>query len=84
MKNGGTLVYSTCSISPHENEEVVRYALDNLPLKLEKQNPFIGFSPENTNCKILDEEERKFIQKFIPSKNSHSGFFISKFVKKKN
>jgi len=29
LKPGGTLIYSTCSLSPNENESVVTYLLDN-------------------------------------------------------
>jgi 16S rRNA (cytosine1407-C5)-methyltransferase len=30
LKVGGTLVYSTCTMAPEENEEVISWALDNL------------------------------------------------------
>lgn len=36
LKPGGTLVYSTCTINPFENEEVVKYAVENTDLKTEK------------------------------------------------
>jgi NOL1/NOP2/sun family putative RNA methylase len=35
LKPGGTLVYSTCTITPKENEEVVQYALENTSLETE-------------------------------------------------
>eukprot|EP00698_Gefionella_okellyi_P016274 TRINITY_DN464_c0_g1_i8.p1 TRINITY_DN464_c0_g1~~TRINITY_DN464_c0_g1_i8.p1 ORF type:complete len:222 (+),score=3.35 TRINITY_DN464_c0_g1_i8:638-1303(+) len=35
LKVGGTLVYSTCTINPQENEMMVRYALDTFSVKLE-------------------------------------------------
>ncbi|MFB6213163.1 MAG: RsmB/NOP family class I SAM-dependent RNA methyltransferase [Candidatus Nanohaloarchaea archaeon] len=35
VEEGGTLVYSTCTIAPEENEEVVEHALENTGLKLE-------------------------------------------------
>lgn len=40
----GTLVYSTCTINPEENEGNVRYVLDSLPeLSLVKQqSPYLG------------------------------------------
>lgn len=31
LKKGGTFVYSTCSIAPQENEEQVKWILDNFP-----------------------------------------------------
>src|SRR3989338_714082 len=35
LKKGGTLVYSTCTHSPEENEGVVDFALKNFPVKIE-------------------------------------------------
>lgn len=35
LKEGGTVVYSTCTIAPEENEEVVEHALENTGLELE-------------------------------------------------
>lgn len=38
LKKGGVLVYSTCTITPQENEEQVAWALKSFPcLRLEKQ-----------------------------------------------
>jgi tRNA (cytosine40_48-C5)-methyltransferase len=34
LKQGGTLVYSTCSLEPEENEQVVEWAEHHLPVKL--------------------------------------------------
>ena len=31
LKDGGMLLYSTCTFNPHEDEEVIQYALDNHP-----------------------------------------------------
>ena len=43
LKNGGTLVYCTCSLSPDENELVVEYALRECPsLRLARQDVFLG------------------------------------------
>ncbi|PSH00133.1 MAG: hypothetical protein BRC28_01015 [Nanohaloarchaea archaeon SW_4_43_9] len=36
LKEGGKMVYSTCTINPQENEEVVEYLLENTGLQLEK------------------------------------------------
>ena len=38
LKEGGVLVYSTCTITPQENEQQVAWALRSFPcLRLEKQ-----------------------------------------------
>jgi len=36
LKEGGIMVYSTCTFSPKENEEVIEHALEETGLKLEK------------------------------------------------
>jgi 16S rRNA (cytosine967-C5)-methyltransferase len=44
LKPGGTLVYSTCSLEPEENEEVVRSFLENHPpFKLENERQLLPF-----------------------------------------
>jgi 16S rRNA (cytosine967-C5)-methyltransferase len=44
LKPGGTLVYSTCSLEPEENEEVVACALREFPfLKLNAQKSVLPF-----------------------------------------
>merc|ERR1712226_217071 len=43
LKRGGTLVYSTCTLLPQENEEQVTWLLKNFPeMKLHPQTPFVG------------------------------------------
>ena len=36
LKPGGVLVYSTCTLNPDENERMVHWALENLPLDVER------------------------------------------------
>jgi NOL1/NOP2/sun family putative RNA methylase len=36
LKPGGVLVYSTCTLNQDENERIVQWALDSLPLEVEK------------------------------------------------
>ena len=44
---GGRLVYSTCTTNPEENEEQVRFAVEELGLRLLPLRPFAGFSFDN-------------------------------------
>lgn len=68
LKEGGALVYSTCSLEPEEDEEVVQYLLDKTDAKLEdiKINVKADF---NNGIKIW------------PQYNNTEGFFICKIVK---
>eukprot|EP00741_Cyanophora_paradoxa_P004171 tig00000786_g4052.t1 len=82
LKVGGTLVFSTCTISPLENEMMVRHALDTFPLRLEPAEPRVG-GPALPNAG-LSEEEARLVQRFDPSDGSGSdlpGFFLARFTK---
>ena len=81
LKVGGTLVYSTCTHSPLENEAVIDFALKNFPVKLEtitfpvKTRPGVTkwqgetYSPEVTQCHRL-----------YPQDNDSEGFFVAKLT----
>ena len=43
LKEGGTLMYSTCSYSYEEDEEIIEYLLDNTSAKLVYIEDFTGF-----------------------------------------
>ncbi|KAJ0405884.1 hypothetical protein ATCC90586_003345 [Pythium insidiosum] len=81
LKPGGTLVYSTCTISPNENERMVRYALDNFPLQLVPQPIHVGDT--GLLNQGLSAEEAALVQRFDPSNDALDtmGFFCAKFIK---
>jgi len=83
LKKGGTLVYSTCTLEPLENEGIVSHLLENYPnAKLEKINIKIKSSPA-----ILEFEDQKFdpeVKKCLriwPQDNNTDGFFVAKILK---
>ena len=81
LKVGGTLIYSTCSISPQENEYVVKYALENFKLKLISPLNWLTKYSSNGIESIL-KENSKNVSRFNPWINNESiGFFIAKFKK---
>ena len=41
VQPGGTLIYSTCTINPRENEENVRWFLEHYPFEAESLNPYL-------------------------------------------
>lgn len=95
LKPGGTLVFSTCTISPLENEANVRFILDRCPdMKLVGAGPGLhhggpGLTGEVTVTegkapfKLLTAEEAALVQRFDPSDDTYGrstmGFFIAKF-----
>ncbi|MDO8622767.1 MAG: RsmB/NOP family class I SAM-dependent RNA methyltransferase [archaeon] len=85
LKPNGELVYSTCTHSPEEDEEVVDFALQNYPdLKIEKISlPVICRSGI---CKWQDKKFNKELNKacrIYPQDNNTEGFFIVKMKKGK-
>ncbi|XP_054287619.1 tRNA (cytosine(72)-C(5))-methyltransferase NSUN6-like [Macrosteles quadrilineatus] len=85
VKPGGTIVYSTCSITVEENEDVVSWALDRYPqLALVPALPLVGRPGSSKSS--LTEMQRCQIQRFGPPIGSTPqldtiGFFIAKFTK---
>lgn len=82
LKRGGTLVYSTCSLEPEENECVVDWLLKKRPeLHLASVTQGPG-DPGITawEGKELDQSLH-LTRRFWPHKTSCEGFFIAKLVK---
>lgn len=81
LKKDGTLVYSTCTHSPEENEEIVDFALKNFPVKVESINLPLKSRPGITKWK--DETYNKEVTKtcrFYPQDNDSEGFFVAKMT----
>ena len=70
VKPGGRLVYSTCTISPEENEKQREWILANFPFEPVDLTDSLG--------KVLSEESLKdgYVQ-LLPGKYPCDGFFIS-------
>eukprot|EP00053_Salpingoeca_punica_P009534 m.85385 g.85385 ORF g.85385 m.85385 type:complete len:481 (-) comp15052_c0_seq3:585-2027(-) len=80
VKPGGTLVYSTCSFNPEENEEIVAWALATFPhLQLAPQSPYLG--EPGLQCPGLTAEQCALLQRYCPTGRADTiGFFIAKFL----
>ena len=66
LKSNGVLVYSTCSLEPEENEQVIDYLLKNTDAKLEKINLLKSSTP---------------YLRIWPQDYDTEGFFIAKIKK---
>jgi NOL1/NOP2/sun family putative RNA methylase len=83
LKKGGTLVYSTCSLEPEEDEMNIDWLLSKYPgMRLEDTGLRIGDSGlTNVFGKKLNPEISK-CRRFWPEKTGTEGFFIAKLTKK--
>lgn len=82
LPSGGTMVYSTCSIAPEENEYIVDDILDRhpemrvVPIKLEFGSP--GYSrPYGVEL----NDSLTLTRRFLPHLHGTEGFFICKLEK---
>ena len=76
LKPGGVLVYSTCTTNSEENEEQVRFALDELDLELEKL-PNLPEFVMDTPLLGLDG-----VWRLSPRMGDTQGFFVARLRKK--
>ncbi|MBU2638389.1 MAG: NOL1/NOP2/sun family putative RNA methylase [Nanoarchaeota archaeon] len=83
LKEDGTIVYSTCTLEPEEDEGVVSWFLENHPkAKLEKINLDIkhGKCVDEFNGKTYSSEVQKCLR-IWPQDNDTEGFFVAKIRK---
>ena len=81
LKKDGTLVYSTCTHAPEENEGVIDFALRNFPVRIESIHLPLKSRPGLTKWK--DETYNKEVEKtcrFYPQDNDSEGFFVAKIT----
>ncbi|MEM4390835.1 MAG: RsmB/NOP family class I SAM-dependent RNA methyltransferase [Candidatus Diapherotrites archaeon] len=83
LKRNGILVYSTCSLSPEENEEVIDYLLKKRKCEI-KPTKFKGIK---TRKGLQEYENKKYSEevtlcsKLYPQDNDTQAFFIAKIRK---
>ncbi len=84
LKPGGVLVYSTCTLSPEENEEVVDFLLANREgAYLEKINiPGLKIREgiDGWEGKVYNSEVKK-VARIWPQDNDSEGFIVAKILK---
>ena len=78
---GGTVVYSTCTYAPEENEAVVNQALDLAYLEqfylpgLQSSSGLTEWSGESYS------EDLKLCARYYPHQNDTGGFFVAKLIR---
>lgn len=83
LKEGGEMVYSTCSVEPEEDEEVVDYllnkfgnaSLERISLDIKKSEPMLQFENKSYSS------EAKNCLRIFPQDNNTEGFFVAKIRK---
>jgi NOL1/NOP2/sun family putative RNA methylase len=82
VKRGGVVVYSTCTLEPMENEEVVDYLLRNTDAEIER----IDLPVKRTKA-FLEFDGREYVEevskclRIHPQDNDTEGFFVAKLRK---
>ena len=81
LKAGGTLVYSTCTHAPEENESVINFAIQNFPVKIEEIPLPLKTRPGITKWKdeVYDKDVTR-AHRIYPQDNDSEGFFLCKLT----
>ncbi len=73
VKPGGVLIYSTCTVNPDENDNMVKWFVENHPFKLQSLAPYLP--------QALKEEGETGKVQFFPGIHETDGFFIARLVR---
>ncbi len=83
LKKGGTMVYSTCTLEPEENEAVISFLLEKyadaklepIELNIRRSEPIREFNGTKYNPEV------KKCLRIWPQDNDSEGFFVARILK---
>ena len=82
LKVGGTMIYSTCTLSPEEDESVVDYLVKNFDVEVEKIDLPLKFRCGVTAFgDVVFDDSVKNCLRLYPQDNDTDGFFVCKIRK---
>lgn len=82
LKRGGMLVYSTCTLNPRENEEVVNHLLKKRPAVVNVWNPPLKWHEGLTGWQGRDYDVQiRRCRRFYPHEIDSVGFFVARIGK---
>lgn len=76
LKPGGTLIYSTCTVHPRENEEMAEWIKKNLPLQPVSLDAYLPEALQNRMTRLG-------MLQILPGIQCGDGFFVAKFKKQR-
>lgn len=71
VKPGGLLIYSTCTVSPAENQDMVRWITKNLPFETDSLDPWIPAALRN-------KDTAQGMRQILPGEFGTDGFFAAR------
>lgn len=81
LKAGGRLIYSTCSISPYENDEVVRKFLKKKGDQIQSLSAKECIEEHTPHSSFLQFEETEFGVSFLPDRCGYGPMYFAAFTK---
>ncbi len=80
LKKHGILVYSTCTLTPEENEMVVNFAIRELGMHIVEVDQTYSYGAPGFDLNHLEFSPEQ-VQRFYPDFHDTPGFFIAKLQK---
>ncbi len=82
LKPGGTMVYSTCTFNPDENERNIEYFISTYDLSVDKIEPIGGFEPSRAQWTESGDGALSGGLRLWPHKARGEGHFVCRLTKK--